>query len=134
MRIAMLLLVLDSADGIFEHRGDVEADVDRLAIGLAPPHDVVAALAVGGFAERLPHQRAAAERLLQPVALGFDHRPALADDRHHRLLAARAVAAGEFRLLGGHGGAARQNQRESANHSNDLTSASATAPEPRAGA
>ena len=61
MRIAMLFLLLNLTDGVLEHRGDVEADVDQLAVGLSPQHEIVAALAVGGLAERLAHQRAAAE-------------------------------------------------------------------------
>jgi hypothetical protein len=40
----MFFLPLDLADGVLEHRGDVEADVDRLAIGLAPEQEIVARL------------------------------------------------------------------------------------------
>src|SRR5688572_6538758 len=116
MRIAMLLLGLDRTDGVLEHRGDVEADVDRLAVRLSPHDDIEAALAVGGLAEHLAHQRAAAVRLLQPMALGLHHGRAFARHRHHRLFAARAVAAGKFRLFGGGRAGAGEQEREAADH------------------
>jgi hypothetical protein len=44
------------------------SSVHRLAVGLAPDDEVIAALAVGGRAKRLAHERAAAEGIAQPLS------------------------------------------------------------------
>src|SRR6185503_4831933 len=92
-------LLLDMADRLFEHGRDVEADFDRLAVGLAPDDEVVAALAVRRSAERLAHERPTAVRLAQPVILRLHQRLALRGERLDRVLARQASSAGERRLL-----------------------------------